>query len=259
MPKCVSKTVPVRVMPKKQEDPEARLKAFHRNRWERRRKLLPKLNLKYPDDNEQESIARLAGIKNTPRFTEEVRSIILDAHLGNQQFKTLSAPEVKELIRNIGKQAKQLKDMLAQLDVGCGSEGSYFEAGFLLEAELYASESQITQFPDYIVILAELITAAERAAGKKISYPRGSGGNPAFDMLIDQLLLMSRIHGTSWTNYRSAEGKWIGTLLDALSILKKYLPRSGFFPQGDLGRSIEHIRTKLNQHLALNRGQLGDL
>ena len=34
----------------RREDSEARWNAFYKNRWERRRKLLPKLKLKYPDD-----------------------------------------------------------------------------------------------------------------------------------------------------------------------------------------------------------------
>jgi hypothetical protein len=47
------------------EDSEARWKAFYKNRWERRRKLLPNLKLKYPDDDEQECIAQLAGVVAT--------------------------------------------------------------------------------------------------------------------------------------------------------------------------------------------------
>jgi hypothetical protein len=157
------------------ENSEARWKAFYKQRWERRRKLLPKLKLKYPSDHEQESIAQLWGIRNTPAFAEAIRSIILDAHLSNQQFQTLSAPEVRELIGNIATQAEQLKGMLTQLDVGYGSEGSHFEAGHLIEAELYVSGSDMKRLAEYMVLLEALKTAAERAAGKPFSFPRGAG------------------------------------------------------------------------------------
>jgi hypothetical protein len=53
-----------------------------------------------------------------------------------------------------------------------------------------------------------------------------------------------RMGGGSWTNYRARDGTWKGTLLEALGLLKKYLPEK-FFPTGELGRSVEHIRKKL--------------
>jgi hypothetical protein len=236
------------------ENEEARWNEFYRNRWERRRKQLPNLKLKYPDDSEQECIAQLAGIKNTPRFTEGVRSIILDAHLSNLDLQTLSVSDVKKIINNVAERAEQLKKILAQLDVGSGSEGSHSEAGHLLERELFASRSPIMQLPEYIVLLDALTTAANRSASKRISYPRGAGGNPAFDMCIEQLVIVARMHGGSWTNYRSEAQIWTGTLLKGLELLKKYLPQPNFFPPGDLGRSVEHIRKKLQEHISRFQG-----
>ena len=93
-----------------QEDSEARRKAFYKKWWERRRKRLPNLKLKYPKSDEQECIAQLAGIKNTLRFAGEIKSIILDAHLSDQQFRTLSVPEVRAIIDDVAEQAKLLKN-----------------------------------------------------------------------------------------------------------------------------------------------------
>ena len=240
------------------EDSEARWNAFYKNRWERRRKLLPNLKLKYPNDDEQECIAQLAGIKNTPRFAGEIRSIILDAHLSDQQFRTLSVPEVRAIIDDVAEQAKQLKNTLTQLDVGSGSEGSSMEAGHLVERELYVSGGEMMQLPEYMVLLDALNTAAQRALDKPIFSPRGAGGNPALDMFIEDLLITARTHGGRWTNYRSKDQSWTGTLLQVLEILKRYLPQSGFFPPGELGRSVEHIKNKLDQHIARARGQPDD-
>jgi hypothetical protein len=236
------------------EDSEARWNAFYKNRWERRRKLLPKLKLKYPDDDEQGCIARLVGVKNTSAFAQDVRSMILDAHLSDQAFQTLSVSEVRKIINQAAEQAEQLKKILTELDVGSGSEGSFMEAGHLIEAELYMSGGDMKQLPEYMVLLEALNTAAQRAVDKPISFPRGAGGNPAFDMFIEQLLITTRMHGGRWTNYRSKDQSWTGTLLKGLEILKRYLPQSGFLPPGDLGRSVEHIRKKLDEHIARSRG-----
>jgi len=233
-----------------EESSEARRNAFYKNWWERRRKLLPKLKLKYPDDDEQGRIAQLAGVENTLRFAEGIRSIILDAHLSNQQFHTLSVPEVRSLIDDVAKQAENLKSILTQLDVGSGSEGSFMKAGYLLERELCASASEMTQLPEYMVMLDALNTAAQRAVDKPISFPRGAGGNPAFDMFIEQLLITTQMHGGHWTIYRSTDQRWAGNLLQGLKILEKYLPQMGFLPPGDLGRPVEHIREKLFKELA---------
>jgi hypothetical protein len=100
------------------EDSEARWNAFYKNRWERRRKLLPNLKLKYPDDDEQGCLAQLAGVRNTTRFAQGIRSIILDAYLSNQASQTLSVPEVRKIINQVAEQAELLKDVLTQARCG---------------------------------------------------------------------------------------------------------------------------------------------
>jgi hypothetical protein len=59
------------------------------------------------------------------------------------------------------------------------------------------------------------------------------------------------MRGGRWTNYRSADGVWTGSLLKALDVLKPYLPEK-FFPPGDAGRSVENIRNKLAKHIIEN-------
>jgi hypothetical protein len=228
--------------------------AFFQNRWDRRRKLLPSLKLTYPSDNELRSIAQLAKVRDTFAFDDSIKSVILDAHLNDQVFRTLSIPKVREAISAVAKQAKLLRKFLTQLDVGSGSKGSLMQAGLSIEVELYflsnLTVGRIMQLPEYIVVLDALNTAAERALSKPIYPPRGAGGNPAFDKFIEQLLMTARMHGGSWTNYRSAAGSWEGTLLQALEILDKYLPKPRFFPLGELGRAVQHIRERLNQRIA---------
>jgi hypothetical protein len=229
-------------------------KAFFKNRWSRRRPLLPSLALKYPTDSEMQYIAQLAGVRDISAFAHGIESIILDAHLNDQVFRTLTIPKVRKAINAVAKQAKLLKKLLRQLDVGSGSKGSLMEAGLLIEAELWnLTHDRIMQLPEYIVLLDALNAAAERGSSKRIPSQRGAGGNPAFDMFIEQLLMSARTHGGSWTNYRSQDQSWTGTLLTAVGILRKYLPRAQFFPPGELGRSVEHIRDKLHKHIARPR------
>jgi len=82
--------------------------------------------------------------------------------------------------------------------------------------------------------------------------PKGAGRNPAFDIFIQNLLMAARQRQGSWTNYRNANQTWTGSLLRALEILKPYLPRD-FFPGGELGRTVEHVRNKLKAHIAKNQ------
>ena len=102
---------------------------------------MPNLRLKYPDDNELRCIAQLAGVRDTLAFGQSIPSIILDAHLSDQAFRTLSIPEVSKAINDVTEQAELLKKILIKLDVGSGSEGSLMEAGRLIEVELYALQN----------------------------------------------------------------------------------------------------------------------
>ena len=107
--------------------------------------------------------------------------------------------------------------------------------------------------PQYIDLLHGLSSAAQRAAQKPMHVPKGAGGNWAFDNFIEDLVMTARTGGGSWTNYKARDGIWTGTLLEALTILKEYVPRRGFFPNGVVGRSVEHIRKKLADHIQRGR------
>jgi hypothetical protein len=228
--------------------------AFFENRWSRRRPLLPSLALKYPTDSEMRCIAQLAEARDPSAFADSIRSIILDAHLNDQVFRTLSIPKVRKEINAVAKQAEALRKLLVKLDVGGESKGSSMRAGLLIEAELYMFRSLtpggMVQLPEYLRLLDALTTSAQRAVRKPISSPRGAGGNPAFDRFIQQLLMGASMHGGRLSNFRSADQTWTGTLLKAVEILRKYLPRAQFFPPGELGRAVDHVRDKLRKHIA---------
>jgi len=217
-----------------------------KRRWARKRKLLPRLKLKYPNDRELKELARLAKVDDASFFSEHIRSLILDAFLNDSSFRELSTPRTRTFLKNIARQAQQLGNSLRAIDVG--SSGSAERSGFLLELEL--SNIQFNDcsicLPDYIAVLGSLTESANKAASslKSKRGPKGAGGNLAFNLFIDGLLMAARQRDRRWTVYRSPNGKWSGTLLQALTILQQYLPPQ-FFPVGaELGRSVEHVRKK---------------
>jgi hypothetical protein len=224
-----------------------------KRRWERRRKLLPSLALKYPSNEELRLLSELAKVDDQRRFGGHIRSIVLDAHLNNASFRNVSLPEVKSLLDNVAGQAEQLADNLRELDVD--GRGSAHQAGFLLELELSKIDlTNETLLPESVKALQTLAKAANSAASSprpKRGRTKAALSNPAFDMCVESLWMAAWQHGGNWTVYRSAAGAWVGTMLQALSILKNYLPLN-FFPDEGLGRPVEYIRKKLKEHITRN-------
>jgi hypothetical protein len=233
------------------DDRLALLNALQENRWNRRCKLLPNLKLIYPSDDESRQIAELAKVKDASWFARKIQSVILDAHLSHSLFLGLSIPRVKEQLERVAIQAIRLGNVLGEIDVGRESRGSKDYAGWLIERELALGQSAtggMILIPEYIDLLDALSGGAHRAKAKPMHFPKGASGNPAFDQFIEDLLMSARMSGGRWTNYKLRDGTWTGTLLETLGILKKYLPDE-FFPTGVLGRSVEHIRKKLKDHI----------
>lgn len=213
---------------------------------------MPKLKLAYPNEADVLQLASLAKIKADRQadFASPIRNIILDAHLNNDLYRNLSAIDVRRYLLSVRNKARDLEKALAAVDVG--SKGSAESAGNLLEIEL--TKSKLKELPHYQRVLLELTKAADamiQLIGSKRG-PKGAGGNLAFDLFIEGLHMAARMFGGKWTIFRSVDGKWKGTFLEAVNILKPLLPQ-GLLPSADIGRSIEHIRKRLEDHIAKNR------
>ena len=221
-------------------------------RLSRRRQLLPKLKLKYPTDAETQKLAELASVDDRPVFSSHLQSIILGAHLNDVALKGLSEPKVRRALNKVATACKNLCGALSALDVGSG--GSAERAGFLFEMELGSdgSSGHPALIPDCLEFLARVNHAARKAVGRAKSKPgpKGTAGSPAFGHFIESLQMAAWQRRGDWTNYRSADGSWTGTFLQAIEILKPYLPAE-FLPHRELrrnGRAVEHIRKKLKDH-----------
>jgi hypothetical protein len=223
-------------------------------RWERRRQLLPKLKLKCPTASKSRTLSRLAGVDGPAIFRRHLQSIILDAHLNDVALKGLSEPEVRRALNKVATACKNLRGALSAIDIGTG--GSAERAGFLLEMELgsdgFCEHPEL--IPDCLELLDRVNNAARKAAERTKSKrgPKGTAGTPAFGSFIESLQMAAWQRRGNWTISRKADGSWTGTFLQAIEILKPYLP-ADFLPHGELGRAVEHIRKKLKDHTTKNR------
>jgi hypothetical protein len=217
--------------------------------WQKRnQKVIQNLNPKYPTPSELQKLSTLAQVDSPKVFGTHIKSILFDAHLNNAALR-VSTPAVKSALKNVTQVAQALAGALRGIDIGTG--GSAEHAGTLLEWELNHPLPQDGLFliPHYVQVLESLSEAASRAVqrAKSTSGPKGASGSPAFNPFIESLLLAAWQRGGHWTIFRSADGTWRGSLLEAVELLKPYLPE-GFLPQAELGRSIEHIRKKFKDY-----------
>jgi hypothetical protein len=145
-------------------------------------------------------------------------------------------------LQTIAEKSSNLSRSLAAIDIGRGGSAEY--AGYLLEMKLADSVSKqaLVLIPEFVTLLEAASTAAGEAALSVVPKhgPKGARGNAAFNPFIELLLGAARQKHGGWTLHKSVDGKWIGSLLEALKILEPYLPK-GFFPRAELGRSVKHI------------------
>jgi hypothetical protein len=213
-------------------------------RFDRMRALLPKLKLRYPNNLEAKELAELARVGDSAAFERLIHNLILDSHLNDQRLRNLSTIETRKMLESISKKASDLRRSLKGIDVGSGRSE---KAGYLLEIELadFSFLGNLALIPEFGTLLDGLSKAAGAAARsiRPKRGPKGAGKNAAFNQFVEMLLDAARQKRGSWTIYKSADGKWTGSLLKALEILKPYLP-NGFFPRAELGRSVQHITVK---------------
>jgi hypothetical protein len=124
-------------------------------------------------------------------------------------------------------------------------------AEYFVALQLRASLSDIADagaqrlgLQHFLQILDELTSLLERS--KKSIGPvtskigRPSGGNLAFDTFIAGLWLAVRSNRGKLTIYKSADGRWAGTAVAIVDLLRPHLPKRNFVP-GNLGSSLNRI------------------
>jgi hypothetical protein len=115
----------------------------------------------------------------------------------------------------------------------------------------------LTQCRHLLALLITLTSKAEQRAAdlfpKRRGRPKGTGGNPAFDAFVKDLLDAARKSGGRLTHGRDAYANkpaWKGTLLQAMEILRLHLPKDRFFPAGNIGYALERVSKRFTADIA---------
>jgi hypothetical protein len=220
-----------------------------------------------------ESIARrLAQLAKVPessfgRFYELLVWQLIEAHLANQHLgraaarEITRAPDIKDSLSRVSAAAQDLDKELAALLLGENASAAL--AGSLLGTTFAASDvtASGSHLIAYRASLATLIDTA-RKAGKLADdwYPpkrrRGRPPNLVFNHFVYRLYeIVRQTRGKGWTHYRKSCGNWSGTLMEALGLLRDHLP--DFFPEGDLGNTLERLPKDVRKRLTEEYGPGG--
>jgi hypothetical protein len=193
---------------------------------------------------------------------------------------------VKNKLKSVMKKADELKEALKNIDIGRGSSAE--RAGQILELALsnFKLSEGMLLIPEYVTLLTGLSKAASQAMqlARAKRGPKGAAGASfAFDLFIQHLEMAAWqrrlaagqrggpadhanfiIEGRDpadegqqsgyWTISRARDSHWSGSMLEAIKILRDYLP-PGLLPAGDLGRAVKYARDKFRRHMKNARQQ----
>jgi hypothetical protein len=213
--------------------------------------------LPFPSEPEMEQLARLLSLDESKihHFSGSINGIIWDAHALHAFYGQRHKPtDVVEHVSDVLKAARNLQKELRALH---GSNAAAQSACDLIDYGLVSAvpKGERLLASDYLRLLNIFVKAGTSAEREEKSYSKrgrrkGAGGNLAFDLMIEDLIMSARARGKAWTlSWNAYEKKFEGTILEAVTILRPYLPSSGFFPKGVLGRAIRHVRDKLSAHI----------
>jgi hypothetical protein len=237
----------------------------------------------------RKDLSRLAALARIPepsrkQFGELVRRAVVLAHLANEARALPHGPasDVTRFLTRVKTAARHLDTTIAMLygkGVDGGQRMAAEAAGMFLDQDLHASfvDEEGTSKPqpwkteflqsgtlvwltEYRRWLARLIavssTTEQRSTdlfSRRRGRPHGVGGNPRFDEFVRELLNAARNSGGRLTLTRNPYAdrpSWTGTLIKAVKILEPYLPRTGFFPDGNLGYALERVSKRFKAKTA---------
>jgi hypothetical protein len=222
-------------------------------------------------------LATLAQIPEPARnqFGTALIGAVVFAHFTNEIHHTPHGPasEVVEFLERVITTARDLDTAIAMFQgvgVGANQRLAAETAGMLLDQAIevtLSDEYDPSKLASWKIghresrallcltqsrhLLDLLITSASKTKQKAAElFPRrrgrppGVGGNPTFDELVKNLREVARKCGGRLTLTRDPYAEkpaWKGTLPKALQILRPYLPKTGFFPPGNLGYALERV------------------
>jgi hypothetical protein len=198
------------------------------------------------------AVAQRAKIPERSRgeFSRHFGPIIDEANRTPIGRRRISGKEINLAFDRITNSVQRLHAKLVELEK-CADFNS---AEYFVARHLRAS---LSDFPDswgqrggiqHFLQLLDSLAASLECSKKSIApftsrVGRPRGGNLAFDTFIADLWLAVRSNGGKLTIYKSPEGRWAGTALDIVDLLRPHLPKRNFVP-GNLGSSLNRIITR---------------
>ena len=178
-------------------------------------------------------------------FIQEAGDAIAEAHrICGNDIEAAKPAQVVPILKKIATDTEALKSQIAELKAAPRNSDKFDFARMHLKGSL--GDHDLT-LADVIKILSGLEQAAIGAISDNIKKgrPRGTTGRKVFDIFIERLFTAIKIAGGKCDELKiskmTGKGPRKGSLLDAVELLRPYLPQAKFFPVGDLGRALERI------------------
>jgi hypothetical protein len=213
-----------------------------------------------------EDIRRVADLAHVPeasfgRFCELLEGILWEAYFANLYLGRAAASErirasdiKKDYLDRLATAARSLDEILAAALLD--EDASVAVAGSLLEETFAAGDaaalgSRLAAYRDSLAALMAATGDAGKLADDRFPSKRKQGApsdsNLPFDNFVNRLYEIAEMTGGKFPRW------YFVTLIQALDLLRPYLPKSGFFPKGNLGYWLERRAKQRNSDSAKNQ------
>lgn len=212
-------------------------------------------------ESDARRLAELAYIPEAyfSRFYELLMWQLLEAYLANLYLgraaasERIRASDIDDYLSSLETAARALDELLAAASLG--EDASAAVAGSLLEetfatGDASAFGSCLAAYREGLTILIDAARKAGKLADDRFPPKRKRGApndsNLPFDNFVKRLYETAEMTGGKLPRW------YFETLIKALDLLRPYLPKSGFFPKGDLRYWLDRRAKQRNTRRKIN-------
>lgn len=199
-------------------------------------------------ENDARRLARLAQVPDTAfgRYYELLTWQLEEAYLANLYLGRAAASErirtsdIDDYLSRLQTAAPELDAILAAASLG--EEASAAVAGSLLEETLATGDAtgfgaRVSAYRHSLMALTKAAGEASKLANDRFPPKRTRGAPGDSNLPFDNFV--KRLYETAEMTGRQLPRWYFKTVIQALDLLRPYLPKSDFFPKGDLGLRLE--------------------
>jgi hypothetical protein len=207
------------------------------------------------------AVTELADVPETARdeFRRSLLGAIDEANKCHEFERNIHSPHpgVESFMNPIVAAARDLDSALAWLQSEIANSGEHSTAALQAAAFLqfqimvllmkepadWRAESDRLERHEHTAWIVEYRQSLARLIAPTLSRGRLKGD---FHYFIRRLFQIAERTGGRWTHSKAPDkSMWDGSLMRALQIMRPFLPSEGFFPKGNLGRSLEDLRARI--------------